>query len=1185
MPNNDYDHGTIMAADRDRLPTLEHSQYTIAWLCALHIEMAAARAMLDSIHTPLPACQDDNTYILGSIKQHNVVIACLPAEGYGTNNAAKVVTNMKRTFSSLGVSLMVGIGGGVPIKHDIRLGDVVVGTRVMQYDLGKIVEDGKFQRTAFAMNPGLLLGTAVSALRAGHELQPSQLPFILQEKMEAHSDYTRPSSPDHLFQATYEHCSPSLNRCDKCDHSKLVPRVRRDEVMIHYGAIASGNQVMKHGMTRDNIARELDIVCFEMEAAGIMDILPCLPIRGICDYSDSHKTKEWQKYAAATAAAYARELLKEIPSITERPVNGTSLIPDPNELSPQERRKLLLQSIRFEGIDSRKLNIKAELTKTCQWLLSHPSYVAWLDPANSLQNHGFLWIVGKPGAGKSTIMKFAYMKRKSHIGSAVTASFFFNARGQYLEKSIIGMYRSLLLQLLEGYPELQTVLDNPELVPPSQIACPSLNSFKNLFRDALFALGQRSFTCFVDALDECDEQQVVDMVQFFEDLAVDTTAMGIPFRICFSSRHYPYIPIRRGIRLTLEDQPGHAEDLRTYISSRLRVEDRVLSRQLQSQLLHKAAGVFMWVVLVVDLLNKESRRGGMALGKRLEQIPSELSKLFKDILTRDNEDMEALLLCILWILYAKKPLQPQEFYHALWSGLSLKGLVDDEIPDTTVLGSSDGLNRINRYVLSSSKGLAETTKSGYPVVQFIHESIRDFLIKDKGLQQIWPEFGFDCEIPGHEKLKECCSLYINHNLVRGLIRRQLWGSGFDDLVEISKQYPFLDYATRHILHHANGAARLVPQDEFLSSFPISDWICASNILGRESYSTSASLIYILADKGFPDLIGTRLKADPQIHVLGERYKYPLFAALEHRHQETTVALLNSPSIHNGADDITGPDGYTPFQWVVIHGSDAIATLFIEKGANVNVADQDGWTPLLRAMIGNREEVMKQLINKGAEINAGDDCGETPLLRAVIYNKEKIARLLINHGANVNIITNGRTLLSRALMFRDGAVAKLLIESGANVNESNKDGRTPLLRALMDGNEQIARLLINKGADVNASNNHAWTPLLQALMDVNEEIVRLLIDNGADVNDSDEYGRTPLLRVLMVGNGDLARLLINKGADINASDNYGWTPLFQVFMDSNQEMARLLIDKGAKISDEDEWAQLLSSLLNRSQTSL
>jgi nucleoside phosphorylase len=101
--------------------------------------------------------------------------------------------------------------------------------------------------------------------------------------------------------------------------------------MIHYAAIASGNQVIKDARTRDHIARQLDVVCFEMEAAGLMDTISCLVIRGICDYADTHKSKEWQRYAAATAAAYARELLEELP-VTEGSARA-SFMPDPRKFA------------------------------------------------------------------------------------------------------------------------------------------------------------------------------------------------------------------------------------------------------------------------------------------------------------------------------------------------------------------------------------------------------------------------------------------------------------------------------------------------------------------------------------------------------------------------------------------------------------------------------------------------------------------------------------------------------------------------------------------------------------------------------------------------------------------------------------------------------------------------------------
>lgn len=326
------DWGNGIHKSQNALPT-SHDQYTIAWICALHIEMAAAHAMLDEIHETLPThANDSNAYILGNIKQHNVVVACLPEGRYGLNNAVNVLTHLVRTFPSIRAGLMVGIGGGVPSKADIRLGDIVVGTRVMQYDLGKIVGDGQMQHTAIPKIPQQLLGTAVSSLRARHEREGSRIPFILREKFEEHSEYRRPTSPDCLFFSTYDHVSQTSS-CDKCDHLKLVRRRMRemDDPLIHYGAIASGNQVMRSGTQRDSIARQLDVICFEMEAAGLMDILPCLPIRGICDYSDSHKNKEWQRYAAAAAASYARELLTVLP-VAEARVKATYM-PNPCKLS------------------------------------------------------------------------------------------------------------------------------------------------------------------------------------------------------------------------------------------------------------------------------------------------------------------------------------------------------------------------------------------------------------------------------------------------------------------------------------------------------------------------------------------------------------------------------------------------------------------------------------------------------------------------------------------------------------------------------------------------------------------------------------------------------------------------------------------------------------------------------------
>ena len=318
--HNQSRHDHYFAANTKIVP---HEDYTVGWICALPIEMAAAKAMLDDIHPKLPQPPNDhNTYTLGRIGGHNVVVACLPAGIYGTTSAAQVASQMIFTFGAIRFGLMVGIGGGVPsAENDIRLGDVVVsepsGTfgGVVQYDYGKTISGGRFQRTGALNKPPQVLLTAITDLKADYMMGINRIPKFLSEMVAKHpammSKFTYCGQrQDRLFQEEYDHLG-SRNICNDCDKSRLMARPSRvtNEPIVHYGLIASGNQVMKHGYTRDRLARELNILCFEMEAAGLMDHFPCLVIRGICDYADSHKNKQWQEYAAATAAAYAKELL------------------------------------------------------------------------------------------------------------------------------------------------------------------------------------------------------------------------------------------------------------------------------------------------------------------------------------------------------------------------------------------------------------------------------------------------------------------------------------------------------------------------------------------------------------------------------------------------------------------------------------------------------------------------------------------------------------------------------------------------------------------------------------------------------------------------------------------------------------------------------------------------------------
>ncbi|UKZ53334.1 hypothetical protein TrVGV298_007126 [Trichoderma virens] len=868
--------------------SLCHSDYTVGWVCALPIEMAAAKAMLDSIHVPLRRKEGDiNTYTFGRVAEHNVVIACLPASQYGTNNAATVASNMSRSFSSITTRLMVGIGGGVPDSGiDIRLGDVVVGNEVMQYDLGKVLPDGQFQRTGRTTTPPHTIMTAVSKLQADYENAPSGIPSILLDMLgqnEQMISYARPSLPDRLFRHTYKH-THEMDSCERCNLSEVLERPHRETTAprVHYGKIASGNQVVKDGELRAKMAEELGIICLETEAAGLHDS-PCLAIRGICDYSDSHKNKAWQKYSAAVAAAYAKELLplsskaNQKTHVVPYPRNenviqrqdlveqldqhlpreskfysaafwglgGLGKTPTTDPRSLQSRIEAVLGSLTFEQINSRHATIKTQHSKTCQWLLGHPKYVEWLESIHFASHHGFLWINGKPGAGKSTLMKFAYtyMKNKwKATTDAAVISFFFNARGVHLERSTEGMYRSLLFQVIQKFPDVLHDSDHVFQARHNQ-ATWDIETLQALFTHAVTRLGQRQITCFIDALDECDISEVENMVECFEDLGDQAAESQTKIYICFSSRHYPHIEIRNGLKLTLEDQPGHGEDLVKYVRSKLRAGNSKASQEVSAEILERASGVFLWVVLVVDILNREFRNGRMwAVKRRLRELPDGLSNLFKDILCRDNQNMDDLLLCIQWILYAARPLTCEEYYFALVSGLdpSPENLVRCDRESTTT-------GDMELYLLSSSKGLAELVKSKKRTVQFIHESVRDFLIKDNGIRQLWPNHAANFESYSHDRLKQCCDNYCNIDISEIVPQGEPLPTASSKLAKelrtrVSKEFPFLDYATRHVLHHANSAEDDFPQITFLRNFGLKRWLYLSNLFQQYELTTDLMLI-------------------------------------------------------------------------------------------------------------------------------------------------------------------------------------------------------------------------------------------------------------------------------------------------------------------------------------------------------
>ena len=303
--------------------------YTVGWICALTSEYIAARNLLDEKHgDAVPSQGDSNSYTLGRMGWHNVVIACLPRGKIGNVSAASVASDMLRSFKSIRFGLMVGIGGGAPTNDiDIRLGDVVVSSPdrqvggVLHYKFGREIQNREFELTGSLASPPAILLSALNQLSAQHVEEGHRIAETIEQMVtrvpNLRDHFLRPPpEKDRLYKAEYVQTDDM--RTD--ENSQLVVRQPRtgkhQDPAIHYGLIASADQVMKDAHTRDKLAKEQGILCFEMEAAGLMDRFACVVIRGICDYADTHKNFDWQWYAAATAAAYAKELLAVVPGDT-----------------------------------------------------------------------------------------------------------------------------------------------------------------------------------------------------------------------------------------------------------------------------------------------------------------------------------------------------------------------------------------------------------------------------------------------------------------------------------------------------------------------------------------------------------------------------------------------------------------------------------------------------------------------------------------------------------------------------------------------------------------------------------------------------------------------------------------------------------------------------------------------------
>ncbi|KAF2964344.1 hypothetical protein GQX73_g9228 [Xylaria multiplex] len=327
---------TLTAPDTKYLPSrpATRHEFEIAIICALTLEADAVAALFDQHwdYNGPPydkAPGDPNAYTTGAIGRHNVVLVHMP--GMGKANAAAGAANCRASFPNIKLAAVVGICGAVPFGPDgseIVLGDVIISDGVVQYDLGRRHPDRFVRKDTLSDSlgrPTAEIRALLSKLKSRHDRSTLQDKLamhlkVIQDNPELEAQYPGAAN-DRLLEATYHHTSEG-SLCNESGCSgPLVLRRRLEQEntqpIVHFGLIASGDTVMRSGEERDSIAQRERVLGFEMEGAGVWDSFPCIVIKGVCDYADSHKAKSWQRYAGATAAACLKAFLEFwIPSLS-----------------------------------------------------------------------------------------------------------------------------------------------------------------------------------------------------------------------------------------------------------------------------------------------------------------------------------------------------------------------------------------------------------------------------------------------------------------------------------------------------------------------------------------------------------------------------------------------------------------------------------------------------------------------------------------------------------------------------------------------------------------------------------------------------------------------------------------------------------------------------------------------------
>ncbi|ENH63515.1 Ankyrin-2 [Fusarium oxysporum f. sp. cubense race 1] len=863
---------------------LTHNDYTVGWICALPKELTAATAMLDQQHPPLAKLpSDNNAYTLGSIRDHNIVITCLPKGMIGNISAATVASSMANTFPFIKVGLMVGVGGGVP-SNKVRLGDVVVSTStgtssgVIKWDSGKVYGEEKFERTGSLNNPPQALLTALTLLETQHNLSGS-------------------------------------------------------------------DKLIKDAASRNKLNKDLggNVLCIEMEAAGLMNQFPCLIIRGICDYADSHKNKDWQEYAAIIAAAFAKELLQYVQA---------------RELESERPLKDLLENVHSIVSETQQdiAEIKARQQK------NDDNYILdWLTDVNYGLQHSQYRSLRQPGtggAGKTILTSlviddlWSSVFDESNIGIAYIYFSFQRQKEQTLDRLLLSLLKQLAGKLASMPEEVVNLYHKHD----KELTRPTSQDIIYVLRKVI-AKYSRVFIV-VDALDEYSVTGS-SRKPFFQKL--DQLQREYQINIFMTSRFDKWITLeveeafRSVTRIEIE---AATEDIETYVDGKVDVlppavqENKDLREAIKGGIASSAEGMFLLAQVYLNLLcyqdsETEIRHQLAAFASRKDQGEEKteaLADAYRQTMDRikQQQPKHALLAkqVLGWLSYAKRELTVKELQHALATSSLHREASDADLP-------YDG------RLVSVCAGLV-TIDENRKIIRLVHYTAQEYL-KQRPAELL--------PMTERDITRTCIS--------------------------------YLSFSTFEASHNHSGGWAIL-KSRLNEAFKDDDYFATP----PESLTT----LHLAAYFGLEKLVRKLLEIGKPVDAADSHGRTPLSYAAEFGHAAAAEILLQYKADPYSPCTNKRQAGWTPLSFAVEKGRFRVTQLLVKWGLDfiqleLFRAAQVGREDIVHLLLENGAAMEYQPMSR-------NDCLGTAIILATQGGHKNVVRLLLENGANPAVQVSG-----------------------------------------------------------------------------------------------------------------------------------------------------------------------------------